>query len=49
MDGKVNHSRQVVCAAKSALGEVGICVCARVCVHQYVHACLGRNERVSAI
>lgn len=41
-DRKVNHSRQMVCAAKSALGEVSLSPPACVC--QWVHACLGRNE-----
>lgn len=32
IDGKVNHSRQMVCAAKSARGEVSVCVCVCACI-----------------
>ncbi len=49
-DGKVNHSRQMVCAATAALGEYRLYMCVCVCVfaRQCVHACLGYNESVSA-
>ena len=48
IDGKVNHSRQTVFAAKSALGGVRLGACARVRVCVCVHPSLGRNELVSA-
>lgn len=46
IDGKVNHSRQMVCAPKSALGGVTVCVCVCMYVYECMDVCLSCNEWV---